>query len=116
MPGKGYFLLWGEDAYVIASIPLLLGKDESGLGEVEFLSQLLHFLGRDISGIPEDCQLVAGIFLTGEDIHDVEISFFHASLLLRRRPQIHTEFKMPKADFSIGKPAAPKYQPSSGRV
>ena len=70
--GEGYLIARREDADVVATSGLFLRQDEGGLGVVHLQGYLLKRLIWQAGAAANDGELVARVFLFGEDVHDVE--------------------------------------------
>jgi hypothetical protein len=70
--GEGYLIAWCEDADIVATFGLFLRKEEGGLRVVHLQGYLLKSLIRQAGAATNDGELVARVFLFGEDVHDVE--------------------------------------------
>ena len=71
--GERHFLARGEDPHrVRAGFPFRFppAQDECRLGEIEFESDPLHFCGADRAIRHHHRQLVPGVFLLAENVHD----------------------------------------------
>ena len=68
--GEGDLFFGGEDADIVATVSLLVREDEGGFGVVNLSCYLLQVGVRQMPGSPDDGQLVAGVFLFGEDVDD----------------------------------------------
>src|SRR5215212_4617778 len=72
MAGEGHLIRRGEDADVVATFGLLLRQNEGRLRVVQLQGNLLKSLIWQAGAATNDGELVARVFLFGEDVHDVE--------------------------------------------
>src|SRR3712207_9077078 len=72
MAGEGYLPARREDANVVAAFALLLGEYEGGLRVVHLARYLQEGLVRQARRAADDGELVPGVLLFGEDVHDGE--------------------------------------------
>lgn len=90
MPGKRHFLLWGEDANVIAPVKLAVGDNKRCFGEMHFFGNTLHLRASEVVCVQADGKLVAGNFVLGKYVNSIKMRTFMYYVLFCHSHGSHT--------------------------